>query len=312
MSILHSIVFRSLNAKKQSYDPKFPKDYPTARLKEIEDNKRAVAPKSVNIKTMKWNGVEVEELSNTINPKDKIIFYIHGGAFIVGSVKTRRAFTGYIVSKLGYNVLAVEYRLAPEHPFPAAPTDCFSAYRELLNSYDPKNIVIMGESAGGNLVLSTLLQIKNQGLPQPAAAICIAPCVQFDKTLPSYTKNASTDAMVTNLTEEVLDTYLQSRDLKLAKNPLFAPYYGDFTGCPPIYLWASESEILLDDSVILYEKLKKAGHPFNLYLRKKMMHTWMIVPYFSESKKDLSRMKTHLQDIYNGVFNEENQPIHLK
>ncbi len=138
--------------------------------------------------------------------------YIHGGGFVVGSVKTRRAFTGYVADRMGYNVAAVEYRLAPEAPFPAASQDCFSVYRELIMLYDPLHVVILGESAGGNLVLSTLLRIKAAGLPQPAAAVCIAPCVQFDQTFPSYSENADRDSIVANLSEEVFDMYLRSRD----------------------------------------------------------------------------------------------------
>ena len=154
-------------------------------------------------------------------------------------------------------------------------------------------------------MLATLLQIKEAGLPQPAAAVCIAPCVQFDERFPSYTENAQRDSIVANLSEEVFDMYLQSHDIVLAQNPLFAPYYGDFTGCPPIYLWASTAEILRDDSVMLYENLRQANHPCNLYLRDGMIHTWMIIPYFPEARKDLNRLKTHLEDAFLGRFRQE-------
>jgi len=312
MSIIHSIVNNALKSGKRVYDPQNPTDYPAARAREAEQNRHAQAPKSVTIREFAMGGVQVEELSCPGNPADRIIYYIHGGGFVVGSVKTRRAFTGYMAEKLGYNVLAVECRLAPESPFPAAPEDCFKVYCELIRKYDPKNVVILGESAGGNLVLATLLQIKAAGLLQPAAAICIAPCVQFDEVLPSYRNNAEKDHIVANLSEEVFDQYLQSHDPEEVKNPLLAPYYGDFTGCPPIYLWASTAEILLDDSVKFYEKLKKEGHPCNLYLRDGMMHTWMIIPYFPEAKKDLKRMKVHLDDAFAGRFHPESDIVVLK
>ena len=89
-------------------------------------------------------------------------------------------------------------------------------------------------------------------------------------------------------------------------------YYGDFIGCPPIYLWASTAEILRDDSVKLYEKLRKARHSCNLYLRNGMMHTWMIVPYFPESQKDLKRLKAHLEDAFSGKFLLEDDIVRLK
>ena len=305
MSLIHSIVNICLKAGKRVYDPPNPMNYPAARAREVVQNKNAKAPRSVKIKEGTMGGVPVEKLTTPQNPTDRIIFYIHGGGFVVGSVKTRRAFTGYVASKLGCKVLAAEYRLAPEAPFPAAPKDCFAVYQELLKKYAPNKVVILGESAGGNLVLATLLQIKEAGLPQPAAAVCIAPCVQFDERFPSYTENAQRDSIVANLSEEVFDMYLQSHDIVLAQNPLFAPYYGDFTGCPPIYLWASTAEILRDDSVMLYENLRQADHPCNLYLRDGMMHTWMIIPYFPEARKDLNRLKTHLEDAFLGRFRQE-------
>ena len=129
------------------------------------------------------------------------------------------------------------------------------------------------------------------------------------KWMTDYIKNYK-ELIVANLSEEVFDMYLQSKDNP--KNPLFAPYYGDFIGCPPIYLWASTAEILRDDSIKLYEKLRKAGHSCNLYLRNGMMHTWMIVPYFPESQKDLKRMKAHLEDVFSGKFQLGDDIVRLK
>ena len=256
--------------------------------------------------------VPVELLSHPGNPADRVVLYLHGGGFVVGSVKTRRMFTSYIAGKMGYNVAAPEYRLAPEHSFPAAPQDCFAVYRALLREYAPDRIVLLGESAGGNLVLSVLFQIKAAGLPMPAAGLCIAPCVQFDQVLSSYTQNQKTEAIVDNLSEEVFDTYLRSREPAAVRDPLAAPYYGDFTGCPPICLWASQSEVLRDDSVIFYEKLQKAGHPCKLYLRGGMIHTWLIIPYIPEARRDLKTVKSCMDAAMDGTLQAESGPIHLE
>lgn len=312
MSVFHSIINRALMSNKRIYDPKNPMDYPAARTAEVEQNKGVKIPKSVKIEENKLNGVPVEWLTVPKNPKDRIVMYIHGGAFVVGSVKTRRAFTTYIADKLGYNVVAVEYRLAPEYPFPAAPEDCFAVYKALLSSYDAKHIVLVGESAGANLVLATLLQIKDAKVPQPAAAMSLTPCVQYDTVLPSYRENAEKDAIVANHVVEILDMYFQSHDTRQMKNPLFAPYYGDFTDCAPIYLWASTAEILRDDSVKMYEKLRKKNHPCNLYLRNGMMHTWMIIPFFPEAKKDLRLLKKYIEDAFAGRFTQEANVVYLK
>ena len=312
MSLMHSLVFYFCKKGKRRYEPGKVPDYEASRRSELRQNRFAQAPRSVKIEERRLGGVPVELLSRPGNPADRIVLYFHGGGFVVGSVRTRRAFTGYVAGKLGFNVAAVEYRLAPEHPFPAAPEDCFAAYRELLHEYRPGNIVLLGESAGGNLVLSVLLQIKAAGLPMPAAAFCFSPCVQFDRVLKSYVENAKTEAMVSDLSEEVFDAYLRSHDVEKAREPIFAPYYGDFSGCPPVYLWASESEALRDDSVILYEKLQAAGQGCNLYLRKNMLHTWLIIPYIPEARADLKLVKKCMESAFDGVFRAEPAAVHLE
>lgn len=311
MSIMHSMVFYFCKKGKRRYSPDTPQDYAAKRDAEVRQNRFVTVPKSVLIRETVLGGVPVELLSHPGNPADRIVLYLHGGGFVVGSVKTRRMFTAYIANQLGYNVAAPEYRLAPEHPFPAAPEDCFAVYRELVKSYPSNHIVLLGESAGGNLVLSVLLQIKAAGLPMPAAALCIAPCVQYDQTLPSYTHNRDTEAMVDNLSEEVFDTYLCSRELGVIRNPLASPFYGDFTGCPPICLWASDSEVLRDDSVILFEKLKAEGHPCRLYIRGGMIHTWLIIPYIPEARRDLRTVKDCLDRAMDGTISSEADIIRL-
>lgn len=312
MSLMHSIVFYFCKKGKRRYDPGAAQDYEASRLSELRQNRFAQAPRSVRVEQRRLSGVPVELLSRPCNPTNQLVLYFHGGGFVVGSVRTRRAFTGYIAKHMGYNVAAVEYRLAPEHPFPTAPDDCFVVYRELLREYRPENIVLLGESAGGCLALSVLLKIKAEGLPLPAAALCFSPCVQFDRALPSYTENEDTEAMVANLSEEVLDTYLCSHNPAKTHNPIFAPYYGDFAGCPPIYLWASTSELLRDDSVILYEKLRAEGLDCNLYLRGKMLHTWLIIPYIPEARYDLKLVKKCMENAFNGVFKTEPAAVHLE
>lgn len=312
MSLMHSAVFYFCKKGKRRYSPDMPQDYAAMRTAEVRQNRFVTTPKSVQVCNTDMAGVPVELLSHSGNPTDRIVLYIHGGGFVVGSVKTRRMFTAYIAKKLGYNVAAPEYRLAPEYPFPAAPNDCFAVYQELVKDYSSNHIVLLGESAGGNLVLSVLLQIKAAGLPIPAAALCIAPCVQFDQMLPSYTSNRDTEAMVDNLSEEVFDTYFRSREPEMVHNPLAAPFYGDFIGCPPIYLWASDSEVLRDDSVILYEKLKAAGHPCRLYMRDGMIHTWLIIPYIPEAKRDLRIVKDCLDRVMNGTIPSEAERIQLR
>ena len=154
MNFMQSMVFYFCKKGKRRYSPDEPQDYPAKRAAEARQNRFVAVPKSVPIRETAMGGVPTEFVAHPSNPVDRVVLYLHGGGFVVGSVKTRRMFTGYIADKLGYNVAAPEYRLAPEHPFPAAPRDCFAVYQALPKKCVPGRIVLLGEGAGGNLVLS--------------------------------------------------------------------------------------------------------------------------------------------------------------
>lgn len=311
MSLVHTIIYRNSKKTKTWYCAENRPDYGARRADEQWRTSSILVPKEVRIEKENCGGVPVEVITAAKNPTDRVVLYIHGGGFLGGSVETRRMFTTYIANRMEYNVAAVEYRLAPEFPFPAAPQDCLAVYRQIVRKFAPKHIVLLGESAGGNLVLALLLQIKASGLPMPAAAICFSPCVQYDHVLPSYTENQNSEAMVTNLAEEVADVYVCSHEKSRLCDPLVAPLYGDFTHCPPICLWASTSEILRDDSIFLYEKLKKEGHSCQLYLRRGMIHTWMITPFFHEAKKDLKMIRRYIDSAMEGILPQGCKMIRL-
>lgn len=312
MSLIHTIVFKQMMKSKVLYSPDNKIDYDKKRQEERMQTKRIPLPKNVAIKERCIKGIPVEFVMAKGNPGNQIIYYIHGGGFVLGEPATRRFFTAYLAGKLHYNVVAVNYRLAPEFPYPAGAEDCIAVYEALLKRYDSKRIMFVGESAGGNLVLSTLLRVKEKHLPLPAAVFALSPTVQYDKVFPSYTENLNTDCMVGYLSEEVRDLYLQSRDETLLKDPLVAPYYGDYSGCPPIFLWASKSEVLRDDSIYLYKKMKKAGWDCELYLRANMMHQYVTTPSFSEAKKDLKIMKRRMDEVMEGKTAFGNRRFELK
>lgn len=287
-------------------------DYEKKRQEERMQMKWLPLPKNVAIKEGSIKGIPVEFVTAKGNPRNQMIYYIHGGGFVYGEAATRRFFTTYLAGKFHYNVVAVNYRLAPEFPYPAGALDCIAVYEALLKRYDSKNMMFVGESAGGNLVLSTLLRAKERNLPLPAAVFALSPTVQYDKVFPSYKENLNTDCMVGYLSEEVCDLYLQSRDKALLQNPFAAPYYGDYSGCPPIFLWASDSEVLRDDSIYFYKKMKKAGWDCELYLRDGMMHQYVTTPSFPEAKKDLKIMKRRMEEVMGGKTAFGNRRFELK
>lgn len=311
MSLVHTIVFKQMMKSKVLYSPDQKTDHDKKRQEERMQTARIPLSKNVAIRESNMDGIPVELVSAKENNGNQIIYYIHGGGFVYGEPGTRRFFTTYLAGKMHYNVVAVNYRLAPEFPFPAGAMDCLTVYEALLKQYDSNKIIFVGESAGGNLVLSTLLQAKERNLPLPAAVFALSPTVQYDKVLPSYTENLDTDCMVGYLSEEVCDMYLQSRNKALLENPFVAPYYGDYSDCPPIFLWASKSEVLRDDSIYLYEKLKARGQDCELYLRDHMMHQYVTTPSFPEAKRDLKIMKQRIDEVMGGRTTFGNRRIDL-
>ena len=226
--------------------------------------------------------------------------YIHGGGFVVGSTKTVRPMTGRMVKWLGLNVLSISYRLAPEFPYPAAHEDCMSAYRWLISQPFGKRVVIMGESAGGNLVLGTVLHAKAEGLRLPECVVLLAPTIQYDQVFPSYTENLKTDCMVSNLSEETRAVYLRSDDPEKLHDPYFAPYYGDYSGFPPTMIIASDSEVLRDDAVMLDKKLKAAHARSTLSMYHKLMHAFPMIPSIPESRKAYSEIAGFVKENMKG------------
>ncbi len=276
------------------------KDYTAIRTEEVRQVRLVKKPADVKASEERLSGVRVSIISRDCNPRDRVIFYIHGGGFVTGSPESRIMFTYFLAHKFSYNVIAVDYRLAPECPYPAGVEDCYRVYEILEKRYGAKNIVIMGESAGANLTLVTLLKIRENHLGYPAASFVFSPCVQYTRELPSYRNNAPTEAMVTNLSDEVKSVYVCSTAEKIVNDPFISPCYGDFSGCSPIYLFASTTEVLFDDSKIMFETLKRQRVPVDLYVRKGMVHTWIIIPSIPEAKKDLKLIKELTDKAFQG------------
>ena len=157
----------------------------------------------------------------------------------------------------------------------------------------------MGESAGGTLVLSLALLLKEKGLPQPRALAALSPCVTQADQLPSYTQNAATDYMLrTAVAEGKIKVVFGSRanDWEYLHQPTISPLYGDFSGLPPVFFSASDTEVLLDDSKLLYEKLKKQGHQTALDVRHGVCHAFQVFPAMPEAKQALAAVFRTLEE----------------
>lgn len=186
------------------------------------------------------------------------ILYFHGGSYSLGSPETAMALTGHLVERTGVQALSLDYRLAPEHPFPAAIEDCLAAYRSLIeNTVDPGAIVFAGDSAGGGLAVTTTLAARDAGLPLPAGIVAFSPGLDHTRTGTSMTTKEGIDPLFSGTAmRRTGELYLNGQD---PAQPLLAPaVLADLTGFPPILLQVGTNELLLDDSVRLAERAREA------------------------------------------------------
>ncbi|HEY4345149.1 MAG TPA: alpha/beta hydrolase [Parvibaculum sp.] len=221
-------------------------------------------------------GVPTERISAPGSRANAAIFYIHGGGWVAGSPKNHRPLTWRLSRQLGVPVYAPDYRLAPEHPFPAGLDDCLAAWRALLDTGLPaSSIVIGGDSAGGNLTLALALRLKDEGLPLPAALVCLSAATDLASTGSSFTTNAKADALfIPEMMGTVEARYFPGGD---ARNPYLSPLYGDVAGLPPTLFQVGATEMLLDDSTRMAEKMKAAGIAVTLEVWPKVWHVWQLM-----------------------------------
>lgn len=220
-------------------------------------------------------------------PLDKVILYIHGGGFISGSCHTHRAHVLKFVKESGIKALVFDYRLAPEHPYPGALEDCLDAYKWLLGQgYQSRNILLAGESAGGTLVLTTLLKIKEEKLKQPKAAVSISPVTDLRSLADSFSRNALKDIATLNAWHVWQAMYVGSESYL---NPFISPLFGDLKNLPPTFICIGSHEVHYDDALAIYEKMKEAGVEVELHDYQGMVHAFPIMaPIFPEATKALN------------------------
>ena len=218
-------------------------------------------------------GVPAEWVSAPGASEDRVLLYLHGGYYVIGSMRTHRVYLSRLSRATGARVLGLDYRRAPENPFPAALEDTLAAYRWLLSGgVDPKKVVIGGESAGGGLTMSACVALRYMGEPLPGAAVCISSWADLAHTGDSMISNADVDPTVTlERALEMSKLYLAGRD---PRTPLASPVYADLRGLPPMLIMVGSIEVLRDDSVRLAQRAKEAGVDATLEIWDDMPHNW--------------------------------------
>ena len=229
--------------------------------------------------------------------------YIHGGAYIVGSPKSHRTLTSRFSELTGGAVLAIDYRLMPEHPRMAGIEDCRIAYRWMLQHgpHGPEEasaVFVAGDSAGGNLTLSLIAWVRDQGLRAPDAAVALSPATDSTLGSPSLKSNLHTDAMLgplfgalTKVPRTLLLWVGWFQNRINPRSPLMSPVYGDLSKLPPVLVQASEVEMLLDDSRRYVNRARAAGSPVRLQTWNHMIHVWQIFnPELPEAREALDEI----------------------
>lgn len=253
----------------------------------FEARRIPVLPKDVAIEAVNEAGVKGEWNRPAAGGEGRVILYLHGGGYVFGSTGLYRSMTMPMASFAGADLFSLDYRLAPEHPCPAAIEDAVAAYDWLLSKgIAPERLVIGGDSAGGGLTIATLQALRRGRRPMPAGAFVYSPWMDLAATGDSVSANAASDCMFQEATvRENGRHYAGSLDLG---DPRVSPLYGDFQDFPPMLVFASQDEMLFDDSRRTVDKAKAAGVDVEFKPRKGLSHVWpLFYPFVPEAKDAL-------------------------
>jgi len=264
------------------------------------EQERFPVPEDAEIKVVDVGGVPAEWQTTPSVRRDRVLLYFHGGGFIMGSPNSHRLLTVVLGEATEMRVLSVDYRLAPEHPYPAALEDCTAVYNWLLSTgIPPKNIVVAGDSAGANLTLTTLIKLRDNRIPLPAGAVCLSPPTDLAGADESFFENAETDPVLADVgLFWWIPAYLAGAD---PHDPLVSPVYADLRGLPPMLIHVSKCEMLCSASTRLAERAKAAGVPVILETWKDMPHVWHAFGLYDliESKEAIARIGEFVKSLFN-------------
>lgn len=262
---------------------------PEMRERIAEVGERFPAPSEAEVSPVTVAGRPAEWVSAAGCRPDRAVLYLHGGGYVIGSCDSHRNLAYNIAAASKARVLLLDYRLAPEAPFPAAVDDAVAAYCWLLDEgFAPGRLAVGGDSAGGGLTVAALVALRYRGQPMPAAGLCLSPWVDMEGTGASMTAKEEEDPTLNH------DTLLWFAERYLAgadpRAPLAAPIYADLAGLPPLLVQVGTAEVLLDDSLRLAERARAAGVDLSLDVAHDMMHVWhLFEPLLDEAGEAIAR-----------------------
>jgi epsilon-lactone hydrolase len=263
-------------------------------------------PIGIEVSLVSIGGLSAEWIRPSHMSSDRAILYFHGGGYVMGSCRSHRAIVAKFVAGSGIGALVFNYRLAPEHPFPAALEDSLAAYTYLLSQCIPSTrIAFVGDSAGGGLCLATLLAIRDRGIALPAGAVTLSPWTDLKCTGSSYSRE---DPLAPDGSWMVYSKYYSGENDP--SQPLISPLYGDLTCLPPLLIYVGEDESMLDDATQFAEKARNAGVNTRLQVGEGMVHCYpALSPLFPEAREAMKDICAFLRMHTNASLNSEG-PMH--
>ncbi len=255
-------------------------------------------PNGVMVFSAEYGGVPVEVVDPDHHDNTRTVLYCHGGGFCIGSPKTHRELTACLAKTLGARIVVPDYKLAPEHPYPAAADDVLAVYHGLVSSgVSPKNIVIVGDSAGGNLAMVALQRIKALGEMLPAGAVLYSPWVDLRCMTESYVTKQTADPMLSGAwLRRMREYYCHGEALN---DPGLSPVLGDLSDMPPILIHVGSEEVLLNDSLLLARHLKEQGGRVQLKVWEKLWHVFQAqVGFFEPARQSVHETRDFLASVF--------------
>lgn len=253
-------------------------------------------PEGYTLEKFEAEGIPMEMFKKEGTTPKNAVFIIHGGAFIGELCDTyRKDYVKYSQAAGDAAVFNINYRTAPEYTFPAAHDDAIKGWRKILSmGFDPKNILLVGDSAGGNLVLSTTLKLRDSGEALPRAVVAMSPWADLAVTGQSYFDNYNKDPMFGNkkgkASPELIEKFINGSIFVYCgdadrKNPYLSPVFGEYHGFPPVHISVGSHELLYDESITIYNKINQSGGSATLHVGKEMFHVFPLLhPIIPESK----------------------------
>jgi len=261
-------------------------------------------PKDVKVENININGIDAAWIRPSDANRKKVILHLHGGGYVTGSIASYLRMCILMAQTLKMNVLLPAYRLAPEHPFPAAIDDVLKIYRWLLEQgHQSKDIIISGDSAGGGLCVASVIALRDHEDALPAAVVCMSPWTDLTMRGQSHMTKSKSEAMLT--ADALREWALSYTDEQNLSNPLVSPIFANFHRFLPLLIQVSSDEVLLDDAVALAEKAKADGVDVTLKVWDGLWHVWQVLgDAIPESRMAFEEIRQFVCAQFDGMVRE--------